>query len=417
MRCDRRFVIRNGSLALVGLGAVPSFLQRLTLASPGATRKILIAIFQRGASDGLNVVVPFREPRYYQLRPSIAIPAPKTGQQDTAIDLDGQFGLHPALQPMEALFRSRHLAVIHAVGSPDSTRSHFDAQDYMETATPGVKSTDDGWLNRHLQTASAKDESPFRAIAVGTGLPRSLKGRAPALAMSNIRSFDLHTGRASALNSTFERLYGASSDTLLGGNGRETFEAIRFLKRIDPERYQPEAGVEYPRGRLGSSLRQVAQLIKAGSGLEVAFVESGGWDHHVAEGGVEGQLANRLRELGQGLSALGRDLEKDLDRIVILTMSEFGRTVQENGSRGTDHGHANCMLVLGGPVAGGKVYGQWPGLNPEQLFEGRDLALTTDFRDVFGETVQNHLGNRKVERVFPGYDIDPRKFCGFIRRS
>jgi uncharacterized protein (DUF1501 family) len=209
-------------------------------------------------------------------------------------------------------------------------------------------------------------------------------------------------------------MYEQSVDSVLGGTGSDAFEAIRFLKKADPMQYKPASGVQYPRSPFGTSLRQVAQMIKANVGLEVAFVESNGWDHHVAEGGVQGQLATRLSDLAQGLSAFYKDLENRMDEIVVLTMSEFGRTVRENGNRGTDHGHATSLFVLGGPVRGGKVYGQWPGLQPEQLFEGRDLALTTDFRSVFGEVILKHLGNPNLNTVFPSYNVKPDQFRNLL---
>jgi uncharacterized protein (DUF1501 family) len=412
---SRRIFLKSSGMALVGMGSVPSFLHRLVLGNSTGNKKILIAIFQRGAADGLNVVVPFAERNYYSMRPTIAIASPKRGEAGSALDLDGFFGLHPALQPLKSIYDQGHLAIVHAVGSPDATRSHFDAQDFMESGTPGVKSTSDGWLNRHLQTKSLAGATPFRAVALGAILPRSLQGKASALAMSNINTFDLRAGNsAPALTTDFESLYEQSVDTVLNATGAQAFEAIRLLKKVNPEQYQPSGGIEYPRGRFGDNLRQVAQLIKADAGVEVAFVESGGWDHHAVEGGVQGQLASRLTDLGQGLAALYRDLDSRMDEIVVLTMSEFGRTVRENGNRGTDHGHANCLFVLGGPVRGGKVYGQWPGLNPDQLFEGRDLTLTTDFRDVFGEIVLRHLGNANLKEVFPTYAIQPRNFRGVI---
>lgn len=416
MKVNRRVFLKSSALSLVGFGAVPPFLQRLALSNPSGGRKILVTIFQRGAADGLNVVVPFGERLYYEFRPSIAIPRPKQGESSTAIDLDGFFGLHPALAPLKPLFDEKGFAAIHAVGSPDSTRSHFDAQDFMESGTPGLKSTPDGWLNRHLQTKADSSETPFRAIAMTANLPRTMRGRASALAMRNLNDFDLRTGSStSPLKATFETMYEQSVDAVIGGTGSEAFEAIRFLKKANPSQYQPAAGVQYPRGQFGSGLRQLAQMIKAEVGLEAAFVESNGWDHHVAEGGTQGQLAARLSELGQGLAAFYRDLENRMDDIVVLTMSEFGRTARENGNRGTDHGHATSMFVLGGPVRGGKVYGHWPGLEPDQLFEGRDLALTTDFRAVFSEIISKHLGNPNLKAVFPGYAAKPeqlRKFLG-----
>jgi uncharacterized protein (DUF1501 family) len=413
MKVTRRVFLKSGGVAMLGLSALPSFLQRAVAATPMPNRKKLVVLFQRGAADGLNVVVPFAEPHYYQLRPSIAIPEPRRGGEAAAIDLDGFFGLHPSLAPLEPLFKQQ-IAIVHAAGSPDNTRSHFDAQDFMESGTPGVKSTDDGWLNRALQTQSEPGPSPFRAVAMGPSLPRTLRGAAPAIALPDVRQFQV-IAQSPMVEGGFEALYAQTVDKVLRGTGTETFEAIDMLRKANPSRFQPENGAEYPRSRFGQSLLQIAQLIKADIGLEVCFLDSGGWDNHVNEGGVQGQLANLLRDLGQGLAAFPRDLGDRMENVVVVTMSEFGRTAHENGNRGTDHGHANCMFVMGGPVKGGKVYGRWPGLGPGQLYEGRDLALTTDFRSVLGEVIQRHLGSQDLHSVFPGFDNDPRKFVGLLR--
>ncbi|HEX2524659.1 MAG TPA: DUF1501 domain-containing protein, partial [Terriglobia bacterium] len=287
--------------------------------------------------------------------------------------------------------------------------------DFMESGTPGVKSTRDGWLNRHLSSRKDPSETAFRAVAMTTNLPRTLRGQAPALALSRLNDFELKTGgQNSAVKATFESMYEQSVDSVLGGTGSDAFEAIRFLKKANPAQYLPASGVQYPRSPFGNSLKQVAQMIKANVGLEVAFVESNGWDHHVAEGGVQGQLAVRLNDLAQGLSAFYEDLQNRMDDIVVLTMSEFGRTARENGNRGTDHGHATSLFVLGGPVRGGRIYGQWPGLQPDQLFEGRDLALTTDFRNVFGEVILKHLGNPNLNTVFPNFGMKPDQFRNLL---
>ena len=415
MYINRRVFLKRGGLSLLGLSALPPFLQRLTLSNPSENRKILVTVFQRGAADGLNVVAPFGEKVYYNLRPSIAIPQPSAADERSLIDLDGFFGLHPSLRILKPLYEQKHLAVVHAVGSPDSTRSHFDAQDFMETGTPGVKSTRDGWLNRHLQSKKDPDGSAFRAVAMTANLPRTLRGQSPALALNRLDDFELKTGgQSAAVKASFESMYQQSVDSVLGGTGSDAFEAIRFLKMANPEQYQPARGIQYPRSPFGNSLKQVAQMIKANVGLEVAFVESNGWDHHVAEGGAQGQLATRLSDLAQGLSAFYKDLEDRMDDIVVLTMSEFGRTARENGNRGTDHGHATNLFVLGGPVRGGNVYGKWPGLQPEQLFEGRDLALTTDFRTVFGEILVKHLGNPDLGAVFPSYSVKSDQFRNLL---
>ncbi|HEX8181370.1 MAG TPA: DUF1501 domain-containing protein [Pyrinomonadaceae bacterium] len=421
---NRRFFLKSSSIALASIGlasAAPSFLQRAVLAegratSAGGRRKTLIAIFQRGAVDGLNMVVPYGEKNYYELRPTLAIAPPRGGAAgESVIDLDGFFGLHPALAGFKPIWDARHLAIVHAAGSPDNTRSHFDAQDYMESGTPGLKATDDGWLNRYLQAQPEAQASPFRAVALTQNLPRVMQGRAPALAISNLNDFSVRAGQASAaVQGSFEDIYEQAAGDALKGTGRETFDAINYLKRVNPAQYRPENGAQYPRTQFGNALLQIAQLIKAGVGLEVAFTDIGGWDTHVNEGGARGQLALRLTEFGQGIAALYQDLGQRMDDVVILTMSEFGRTVRENGNRGTDHGHANAMFIIGGGVRGGKVHGQWPGLGSDKLHEGRDLALTTDFRDVFGEVATKHLGAVDLNRVFPRYTASAAKFRGVL---
>jgi uncharacterized protein (DUF1501 family) len=418
---DRRFFIRSGSVALASFGlmsATPSFLQRAVLGQGRDRRvrgKTLIAIFQRGAVDGLNMVVPYGESAYYDLRPSIAITKPQAGNADSAIPLDGFFGLHPSLRPFKSLWDSKRLAIVHASGSPDNTRSHFDAQDYMESATPGVKSTTDGWLNRYLQSNPEPEANVFRAVSMTQTMPRVLQGRASTLAISNLADFSIRAGQNSAnVQGGFEAIYNQSVNDVLAGTGRETFEAVNYLKQVNPAQYQPQNGAQYPRTPFGNSLLQTAQLIKAGVGLEVAFTDIGGWDTHVNEGNARGQLGNLLQQFSSAIAALYTDLGSRMDDIVILTMSEFGRTARENGNRGTDHGHANAMFVIGNSVRGGKVYGQWPGLKSDQLYEGRDLALTTDFRDVFGEVAARHLGTPKLQTVFPGYSSSAANFKGFL---
>jgi uncharacterized protein (DUF1501 family) len=407
---DRRIFLKSSAMAMVGVGSTPLWLSRALYAAdaPSPRKKILVAIFQRGAVDGLNVVVPHGEQRYYDLRPTIAVPRPD-GTPDSAIDLDGFFGLHPALKPLKPIYDSGKLAIVHAAGSPDPTRSHFDAQDYMESGTPGLKATGDGWLNRAIPTGG---KSPMRAVSMTPDLPRALRGRNDAVAIGNIGDFQVRDPRGA---STFESMYNNTGDKFLNGTGRETFEAVKLMQALQKQGYTPANGARYPGQRLGQSLKQIAQLIKSDVGLEVAFTDVGGWDTHVNEVGQkasQGQLANLLGEFGQSLAAFYQDLGDRMADVTVVTMSEFGRTARENGNRGTDHGHANCMLAFGGDIKGGKVYGDWPGMAEEQLYENRDLNLTTDFRDVLGELVTRHLGNRQIASVFPGY-ADP-KFRGLI---
>jgi uncharacterized protein (DUF1501 family) len=398
---SRRVFLKNGGLALVSLGFAPTFLAR-TLEASGQKQKVLITIFQRGAVDGLNMVVPFGEPDYYAARPSLAIARP--GGEGTALDLDGFFGLHPRLQPLKGLWDAGQLAVVHACGSHDETRSHFDAQDYMESGTPGVKSTPDGWLNRYLHAKEHQKATPFRAVALAQQLPRALQGTAPALAIGQIGQFGIRAGASTDMvQSAFEAEYAAAANSVLHSTGREAFDAVRMLKLADPLKYTPANGAEYPRSAFGDALKQIAQLVKADVGLEIAFAESGNWDHHANEGAAVGILANRLDDLARGIGALVRDLGDRMADVVVMTMSEFGRAVAENGARGTDHGHGNAMMILGGGVRGRRVYGRWPGLAREQRHDGRDLAITTDFRAVFNEVVRAHLGLKDTSRVFPGF--------------
>jgi len=414
MQIDRRFFLHRGALAIAGTAAIPSFLVRSVLAETAATPdRRMVVIFQRGAADGLNVVVPYREKNYYSMRPSIAIP------QNQVIDLDGFFGLHPALTSFKPLYDAGHLAIVHAAGSPDMSRSHFDAQDYMESGTPGIKSTEDGWLNRALQAEDLvrqRQQTAFRALALGPQVPRTLAGKLPAIALGNLNNFSV-AGRGPAPSpaaSAFEAMYGESGDQIFHAAGEETFEAVKLLRAANPAQYQPAAGAEYPNSEFGNRMKQVAQLLKSNLGVEAAFTDIGGWDTHQNQGNVEGQLSNRLRDFSQSIAAFWRDMGDDAENITVVTMSEFGRTARENGTGGTDHGHANAMFVLGGRVKGGKVYGRWPGLGNEQLNEGRDLALTTDYRQVLGEVVNRTLGASNLELVFPGARLAPNNFLQLV---
>ena len=419
VRFSRRYFLKSGGVAMVGLSAMPAFLQRAVAASTTTTgKKQFVVLFQRGAADGLNIVVPFGEANYYRLRPSIAIPAPQRGGNDAAIDLDGFFGLHPSLAPLAPLFQQNQLAIVHAAGSPDPTRSQIDAQDFMESGTPGIKATEDGWLNRAVGATPEENASPFRAVAMGSNLPRMLQGKSSAIALPDLKQFKVMPQSAAmgaAVQGGFEAMYAQTVDHALRGTGTATFEAIDMLRKVDPSRYKPENGAQYPTSRLGQSLQQIGQMIKANIGVEVLFVDCGGWDNHVNEGGVQGQLSNLLKDLGQGLAAFHQDMGDRMQDVVVVTMSEFGRTAKENGNRGTDHGHANCMFVMGGDVKGGRVYGKWPGLADHQLNDGRDLALTTDFRAVVSEVLVRHVGVADMRTVFPGFDASSTRFPGLIK--
>ena len=444
---SRRVFLKSSALAGVVFGAAPRSLMRSVFAAgPNGRRKTLVVVFQRGACDGLNTVVPYGDPGYRKARPSIAIPSPRSGDSASAIDLDGHFGLHPALADLAPLYREGSLGIVHAVGSPDTSRSHFDSQDFMESGTPGMKSTPNDWMNR-AAVVMPRTESKFRSLALTQTLPRVLRGRAPAVALARIDDFHVRediamsegggmggpgrrppmgtdrprgseaaarTGDESSA-SAFEKLYADAAKDMLGNAGRETFEAIEALKAADPSKYSPRSGVTYPRGRLGESLKQMAQLIKADLGVELAFVDIGGWDHHTAEGAATGQLANLLRQLGGSLSAFNTDLGDRMSDVVVMTMTEFGRTVRENGNRGTDHGHGSVSFVMGGPVKGGRVLGKFPTLSEENLYEGRDLPVTTDFRDLVGEVLVRHMGLKDLKPVFPNHEVKETKFAGVLR--
>jgi uncharacterized protein (DUF1501 family) len=396
MNRSRRSFIKSAGLGFLALGLPPSFLVRAAGAQQGTRGKVLVVVFQRGGMDGLNVVIPFKDRAYYTLRPSIAVAEPAAGEE-RAIDLDGYFGLHPALAPLKNIYDKGHLAIVHAAGSPDNTRSHFDAQDYMEIGTPGIKSTPDGWLNRYLSEKRLSD-SPFRGVAVSPQTPRMLTGAASTLSLSSIEEFRL---RNQSMGATLQKLYTQSTDPLFRQGGNSLFDAMARLRAIESK--IPPSSATYPAGRFGNGLKQIARLIKADVGLEIAFTEIEGWDTHVNEGGATGILSNRLKDFGAGLAAFHQDLGDRLDDVLIVTMSEFGRTARENGNRGTDHGHANVMFVMGGRVRGGKVYGRWPGLAQEVLYEGRDLDLTTDYRTVCSEAFARHLAQRDMGRIFPGF--------------
>ncbi len=425
MTMNRRVFLKGGALSLITLGLSPSFLRRTALAMelPRAARgKTLIVLFQRGAADALNVLVPFGDRAYHEARPQLAIASPARGNgSNGAIDLDGFFGLHPSMTSLKPLWDRGLLAPIHAVGSPSATRSHFDAQDYMETGTPDRKGTTDGWLNRYLalkgtceSCTGAEAGSPFRAVAMGPQTPRILEGPSPIVAMNSIEEFSIRTNGGDA-EKRLEALYRTGKADLIHGSGSDMFEALKVLRAANPTQYRPANSAIYPRSPFGQRLLQIAQLIKSGVGLEVAFADVGGWDTHVNQGGAQGQMANRLRDFSESIAALVTDLGDHMDDVVILTCSEFGRTVRQNGTGGTDHGHAGAMFVIGGALGARQtVHGRWPGLAREQLYDGRDLALTTDFRAVFSEVAEKHLGAADPGAMFPGYTGGRRDWLGVL---
>jgi uncharacterized protein (DUF1501 family) len=381
------------------MGVAPSWLAR-ALASEGRKRKTLVVIFMRGAADGLSIVAPFGDKRYREVRPTLAIAPPNAG----SIDLDGTFALNGAMQALKPLWDKRQLAIVEATGSPDPSRSHFDAQDSMESGTPG-KIGGNGWLNRALPTVSDGD-SGIRAVALTNQVPRTLRGDHEAIVVNNLDQLKLGDQQASSI---LQAMYAGTPDPALGRAGKNAFDAMRLIQSIQSgPPNQPVRGViavapgQPFGGDLSRSLQQLARLIKAEAGVEAAFAEMGGWDHHSNE---NQQLVNLLRQLSSAIAGFCQDMGDRMEDLVLVTMSEFGRTVEENGNAGTDHGHGSLMMVVGGPVQGGKVYGTWPGLEKEQLFEGRDLAVTTDYRVVLSELVTRHLGQKDLNSVFPGFQF------------
>jgi uncharacterized protein (DUF1501 family) len=423
----RRAFLKSSGIALVyfGAGSIagPPFLARAAMAAPapGASRrrKVMVAIFQRGAMDGLAAVPPLtEESRLRELRPRLAMGGARAAGEARVVDLGCGFGLHPALSPLQPLWAEGRLAIVHQVGSPDPTRSHFDAQDYMETGTPGRKGTASGWLNR-VCGELGHEATPFRALAMTPALPRSLYGDAPAIAVSRLEDFAVRLPgaerAATAAGKGFEALYEQTSQALLRETGASTFEAMELMSRLDLRGYRPAGGAEYPRGPLGNALRQIAQLIKSEVGLEIAFAETGGWDTHVQQGSIGGAFNRRAEDLARSIAAFWRDLGPYQDDVLVSTMTEFGRTVRENGSGGTDHGHGSCLFVLGNRVDGAKVHGSFDGLDPDQLYEGRDLPVTTDFRAVFTDLAASHLGvAAPATAIFPGWQGAP---ISLVRRG
>ena len=397
----RRIFLRGSAVVLAGMGAVPSWLARAA-STESKKRKILVVIFQRGAADGLNIVIPFSEKRYRDLRPTLAIAPPNSQTlpngviNGNAIDLDGRFALNGALQPLKALWDKNQLAIVQATGSPDNSRSNFDAQDSMESGTPG-KASGDGWLNRALPPADA-ESSPLRAVSMGKQVARTLRGERDAIAVGDPQQFNMGNQDAASI---LETMYATSADAQWRRTGKGAFEAMKMIQSLNQVPYNQGTGPQYGQGgELGRSLQQLARLIKADAGVEAAFAEIDGWDHH---GNENPQLSNMLRQFSSAIAGFSQDMGDRMEDVVLVTMSEFGRTVEENGNAGTDHGHGSLMMVLGGPVKGGKVYGTWPGLEKEQLFEGRDLAVTTDFRSVLSELIRGHLGQKDLGAVFPGF--------------
>ena len=406
---SRRGFIKGSGLALFGvglMGGIPAFIAEAAasdkIVAPYKRKKVLVCIFQRGAMDGLMAVPLFGDSYLQAARPNLFIPG------TSLIDLDGRYGLHPSMKAFEPLFRDKRLAMVHGIGSPNNTRSHFDAQDYMESGTPFNKGTASGWLNRAVGLLGHDALTPFTAVSLTSAMPRSFYGDHPAVAISNLQDFAIQLrGNPSGANmaaKSFEDLYDQTSPGLLQETGKESFEAMKLLQKADVRNYKPANNVLYPTSPLGNSLKQVAQLIKMEVGLEVAFAESTGWDTHFNQGTDNGVFARNAADLSNSMAALWNDLSAYQDDVMVMTMTEFGRTVHQNGTGGTDHGRASCNFILGNGVAGGEVHGKVATLAVENLEDGRDLPVTTDFRSVFSEVADHHLGIANDKVLFPDWE-------------
>jgi uncharacterized protein (DUF1501 family) len=445
-RFSRRAILKGGSLiaAALGTGLIPAFAERAladeAAAGASAKKKTFCFLFLRGALDGLHVVHPYGEPRLAQLRPDLALPAPgstkKSAVLEPLLDLGVPgFGLHSAMSPLMPMWKDGSLALVHAVGSSDGTRSHFDAQNMLELGTPGRTDTPHGWLARALDGdrlhANHLDTNDWRpndslaatrtlpAVSLSAQLPRSLQGAPGALAFASVDQLRLRPlagarvgeqGRQRS-RAAFEAMYAQSSDDALAAEGRETFQALQLLEhKVGRDGIPPADGVHYPGGPLGNAMKQLAQLIKADVGLRVGCADAGGWDTHL---GQPGALDRNLRDLAQAMAAFHQDLGARAEDVVLIAATEFGRTVRQNGAAGTDHGHGSVAFVLGGGVNGGKLHGRWPGLADDQLYEGRDLAVTTDLRAILLAGAKSQLGPLDPARVFPGFNAAP--FAGLMR--
>ena len=405
--------MKEAALALfgIGMGGVPTFIARAAGSSkflqPYKKNKVLVFIFQRGAMDGLMAVTPFTDPFLKAARPTLFMDAAKSSANKPLIDLDGRFGLHPGMAAFENLFKEKRLAIVHGMGSPNNTRSHFDAQDYMESGTPFNKGTASGWLNRAVGLLG-HDATPFRAVSITSAMPRSFYGDNETMAISNLQDFagslKGNTMAANLAAKSFEDLYDETSSSLLNKTGKESFGAIKMLQQSDVKNYRPANGAAYPLSPLGNSLKQIAQLIKMDVGMEVAFAESGGWDTHYNQGAVTGTFARNITDFSDSIASFWTDLGTLQDDVTLMTSTEFGRTVKQNGSNGTDHGRASCAFIIGNDVNGGKVHGSVKELSVENLADGRDLAVTTDFRSIFSEVAGQHLKIDNNTVLFPEWN-------------
>jgi len=403
----RNFIKMTAALPTIALW--PRWMPRLAFAPAHTAPRgdALVCVFLRGAADALNMLVPHGEETYYQKRPTIAIPRPddtKAGSGHRALDLDGFFGLHSAMASLLPMWKAGHLTAVHAVGAPDESRSHFKAMELMERGVETKSGPASGWLGRHLATLDTGNHSPLRGISIGETAAHALRGPIPVTALRSIADYHLDGDpRAIAeMQAALAALY--NTGDLLDPFALEAMRTLEAIGGINPDAYRPAGDAVYPDDEFGMGLKQVAMLVKAEAGLEIAWLDLGGWDTHIAQGSSEGLMANLLRSLADGLSAFYLDLNEHADRLSIVVMSEFGRRVKENGGLGTDHGHGGAMLLLGGNVIGGKIHGQWPGLAPEELVGPGDLAITTDYRDILAEIILRRLNNPNLEAIFPDYE-------------
>jgi uncharacterized protein (DUF1501 family) len=410
MTLSRRNFLRGGA-TLTALAAahhaLPAWMPKLAFAQPydQPTGDILVSVFLRGGADMLNMIVPHGEEAYYAARPRLAIPRPDAaGSDPKVLDIDGFFGLHPALAPLLPLFQSGAMAAVHATGSPHDTRSHFEAMDFMERGTPNEYTLASGWIGRHLATLQNGNPSPVRAIGWGVAVQASLRGTVSPIAMQSIADYHLSGDAATAarMMNSLNSLYALEGEAIQA-SAQATLAALDTVAGVGYQSYQPRNGADYPESDFARALRQTAAIIRAEVGLEAACIDLGGWDTHVNQGGVEGQHARLMTELSEGLAAFHADMDADMRRVTVVVMSEFGRQVRENGGGGTDHGHGSALLTLSGNLATSGVLARWTGLASETLDQGDALPITIDYRDILSELLMLRLGNTAISEVFPDY--------------
>jgi uncharacterized protein (DUF1501 family) len=396
MTITRRTFLKQAGVLAAGVGASP-FLLRAAEGAPSGN-SVVVFILLRGGADGMAICAPYGDPDYYKARPTIALPKPRTAGADSLLDLDGYFGLHPAFAPMQRAWSDGQLAFVHAAGSRALSRSHFDAQEFVETGTPGVRTTT-GWMDRTLMRLPGSDV--MQGVAFAPVTPRAFLGNEPVLVTDDVSEFELHAdGWKSEAESLLRAMYGDGDGGVLAA-GRDAFRTLDMLRRSPAIGAIPANGARYPITGFGLKLKQAAEVIRADLGTRCIFVSlESKFDTH------SNQLdCNSLDfpQIAGSLAAFHQDLGKLNDRVVVVMTSEFGRALYENGSKGVDHGTGGVMLLMGGRVRGGRVHGAWPGLKKDKLFEERDLDVTTDFRDVFLEIAQKHLKLNDAHTLFPGH--------------